>query len=428
MLNKTIQKVNYMSTITNQELINRRKAAITAAVGNASLNFIASGQGALLQDVEGREYIDFGGGIGAMNIGHSHPKVVAAIKEQAERFTHCCFMINPYELAVTLAEKLCRLTPGDFPKKAVFLNSGSEAVENAVKVARYATKRQAIVVFDNGYHGRTYLTMTMTTKVRPFKLGFGPFAPEIYRVPFDNTKALRDFFLTHINAEAVAAVVAEPVQGEGGFNAPRADYFPELAKICHDNGILLVMDEIQSGMGRTGKMFASEHWGVMPDMMIVGKSLAAGMPIAAVIGKADLMDSVHVGGLGGTYAANPVACAAALAVLDVFETEGILEKSVALGEKLETRFKSWQEKFSMVGGLRGLGAMRGFELVRGSDKSPASDEAVKLAAYCSQNGLVLLVTGIYGNIVRCLAPLVITDDQLEKGLSILEAGLEKIRE
>ncbi len=410
----------------NQELIERRKQAITSAVGNASLNFIASGKGALLKDVEGREYIDFAGGIGAMNIGHSHPKVVAAIKEQAENLTHCCFMVNPYESAVALAEKLCSLTPGDFPKKAVFLNSGSEAVENAVKVARYATKRQGIVVFDNAYHGRTLLTMTMTTKVMPFKLGFGPFAPEIYRVPFGDTKALQDFFITHINPEAIAAVVAEPVQGEGGFIAPPNDYFPALAKICSDNGILLVMDEIQSGMGRTGKMFATENWDVTPDMMVIGKSLAAGMPIAAVVGKAEVMDTVHVGGLGGTYGANPVACAAALAVLDVFEKEGMLEKSVALGEKLDTRFKSWQKKFSMVGGLRGIGAMRGFELVKGPDKAPANAEAMKLAAYCGENGLVLLVTGIYGNIVRCLAPFVITDDQLEKGLAIMEAGLEEI--
>ncbi len=415
-----------MDKSLNQQLIERRKQAITSAVGNASLNFIASGKGALLKDVEGREYIDFAGGIGAMNIGHSHPKVVAAIKEQAENLTHCCFMVNPYESAVALAEKLCQLTPGDFPKKAVFLNSGSEAVENAVKVARYATKRQGIVVFDNGYHGRTLLTMTMTTKVKPFKLGFGPFAPEIYRVPFGDIRGLHDFFVTHINPEAIAAVVAEPVQGEGGFIAPPDGYFPELAKICQDHGILLVMDEIQSGMGRTGKMFASEHWGVTPDMMVIGKSLGAGMPIAAVVGKAELMDTVHVGGLGGTYGANPVACAAALAVLDAFETEGMLEKSVALGEKLETRFASWQEKFSMVGGLRGIGAMRGFELVKGEDKAPATAEAMNLAAYCHQNGLVLLVTGIYGNIVRCLAPFVITDDQLEKGLSIIQAGLEEI--
>jgi 4-aminobutyrate aminotransferase/(S)-3-amino-2-methylpropionate transaminase len=415
-----------MSEGLNQQLTERRKQAITSAVGNVSMKFVKSGAGALLVDVDGRQYVDFAGGIGAMNIGHSHPKVVAAIKEQAELLTHCCFMVNPYETAVTLAEKLCQLTPGDFPKKAVFLNSGAEAVENAVKVARYVTKRPAIVVFDNGYHGRTLLTMTMTTKVKPFKLGFGPFAPEVYRVAFGDTQALHEFFLTQINAESVAAVIAEPVQGEGGFNAPPVGYFPELAKICSDNGILLVMDEIQSGMGRTGKMFASEHWDLTPDMMVVGKSLAAGMPLAAVVGRADLMDSVHVGGLGGTYGGNPVACAAALAVLDVFETEGLLEKSVALGEKLEARFKSWQEKFSLVGELRGIGAMRGFELVKGADKVPASEEASKLVAYCHENGLVILVTGIYGNVVRCLAPFVITDDQLEKGFSILEAGLEKI--
>ncbi len=415
-----------MSEGLNQQLTERRKQAITSAVGNVSMKFVKSGAGALLVDVDGRQYIDFAGGIGAMNIGHSHPKVVAAIKEQAELLTHCCFMVNPYETAVALAERLCQLTPGDFPKKAVFLNSGAEAVENAVKVARYTTKRPAIVVFDNGYHGRTLLTMTMTTKVKPFKLGFGPFAPEVYRVAFGDTQALHEFFLTQINAESVAAVIAEPVQGEGGFNAPPAGYFPELAKICSDNGILLVMDEIQSGMGRTGKMFASEHWDLTPDMMVVGKSLAAGMPLAAVVGRADLMDGVHVGGLGGTYGGNPVACAAALAVLDVFETEGLLEKSVALGEKLDTRFKSWQEKFSLVGELRGIGAMRGFELVKGADKVPASEEASKLVAYCHENGLVILVTGIYGNVVRCLAPFVITDDQLEKGFSILEAGLEKI--
>jgi 4-aminobutyrate aminotransferase / (S)-3-amino-2-methylpropionate transaminase / 5-aminovalerate transaminase len=417
-----------MGQTTNQELVDRRKAAITTSVGNASLAFIASGKGALLWDVDGKEYIDFAGGIGAMNIGHSHPKVVQAIQEQAAKLTHCCFMVNPYETAVVLAEKLCALIPGRFAKKAVFLNSGAEAVENAVKVARYATKRQGIVVLENAYHGRTLLTMTMTTKVKPFKLGFGPFAPEIYRAPFGDARALHDFFLTQINAEAVAAVIAEPVQGEGGFNAPPNDYYPEMAKICQDNGILLVMDEIQSGMGRTGKLFAMEHWGVEPDMVVIGKSLAAGMPIAAVVGKAELLDSVHVGGLGGTYSGNPVACAAALAVLDVFETEGMLEKSVALGEKLAARFTSWQERFNMVGELRGLGAMRGFELVKGPDNTPATEEATKLAAYCHQNGLVLLVTGIYGNIVRCLAPFVITDDQLEKGFSILEDGLINMHE
>jgi len=417
-----------MASTSNEKLVERRKSAITTAVGNASLKFIESGQGALLRDVDGNEYIDFAGGIGAMNIGHGHPKVVAAIQEQAAKLIHCCFMVNPYEPAVLLAEKLCQITPGDFPKKAVFLNSGAEAVENAVKVARYATKRQAIVVFENGYHGRTLLTMTMTTKVKPFKLGFGPFAPEIYRVPFGNIPALQEFFLTGIDAESVAAIVAEPVQGEGGFNAPPADFFPELQKICNDNGILFVMDEIQSGMGRTGKLWAAENWGVVPDMVVAGKSLAAGMPIAAVVGRDELMDSVHVGGLGGTYSANPVACAAALAVLEVFETEDMLSKAQKLAQKLEVRFTALQQKFDMVGELHGLGAMRGFALVKGPDKKPATEEAGKLTAYCHQNGLVLLVTGIYGNVVRCLAPFVITDAQLDKGFAILEAGLEQIHE
>ena len=250
-----------------------------------------------------------------MNIGHSHPKVVAAIKNQAEKFTHTCFMVNPYEPAVKLAEKLCRITPGDFPKRAVFLNCGAEAVENAVKIARYYTKRPAIIVFDNAYHGRTLLTMTMTSKVKPYKFGFGPFAPEVYRIPFGDVvgaDSLQDVFIKHVNPEAVAAVVAEPIQGEGGFIAPPAGYFQELVKICHDNGILFVADEIQSGMGRTGKMFAIEHWGVEPDLITVAKSLAAGMPLAAVVGKQEIMDAVHSWGLGGTYGGNPVACAAGL--------------------------------------------------------------------------------------------------------------------
>ena len=418
-----------MGRATNQQLAERRKQAITTAVGNVSLIFIESGEGAILSDVEGREYIDFAGGLGAMNIGHSHPQVVKAIKDQAEKLTHTSFMVNPYAPAVELAEALCRLTPGDFPKKAVLLNSGAEAVENAVKVARYATKRQAIIVFENGYHGRTLLTMTMTTKVKPFKFGFGPFAPEVYRVPFGDTvgpEKLYDSFVTQINPEAVAAVVAEPVQGEGGFIAPPPGYFQKLAKICGDNGILLVMDEIQSGMGRTGKMFASEHWGIEPDLMVVGKSLAAGMPLAAVVGKSEIMDTVHVGGLGGTYGGNPVACAAALAVLEVFASESMLEKSIALGKKLKSRFEQWQKKYSLVGHIRGLGAMLGFELVKGPQKVPAPDEAKQLVTYCNENGLVLLVCGIYGNIIRCLAPFVITDDQLEKGFSIMEAGLDTI--
>ncbi|MBE9544256.1 MAG: aminotransferase class III-fold pyridoxal phosphate-dependent enzyme, partial [Proteobacteria bacterium] len=302
-----------MTQATNEQLYQLRTRTISDGVGSTTTNFIESARGAMLRDVEGREYIDFAGGIGVMNIGHCHPKVVAAIKEQAAKLTHSCFMVNPYESAVNLARKLCQVTPGEFPKKAVFLNCGAEAVENAVKIARYYTKRPAIIVFENGYHGRTLLTMTMTSKVKPYKLGFGPFAPEIYRMPFGDVagpEKLYDFFIKNVNPEAVAAVVAEPVQGEGGFIAPPRGYFQELVKICRDNGILFVADEIQSGMGRTGKMFAIEHWGVEPDLIIVAKSLAAGMPLAAVVGRAEIMDAVHAWGLGGTYGGNPVACAA----------------------------------------------------------------------------------------------------------------------
>jgi len=418
-----------MSQTSNEQLARLKTQVISDGVGITTTNFIQSAKGAVLRDVEGREFIDFAGGIAVMNIGHSHPKVVAAIKEQAEKFTHTCFMVNPYEPAVKLAEKLCRITPGDFSKRAVFLNSGAEAVENAVKIARYYTKRPAIIVFENAYHGRTLLTMTMTSKVKPYKFGFGPFAPEVYRIPFGDIAGadkLKDVFIKHVNPEAVAAVVAEPVQGEGGFIAPPPGYFQELVKICHDNGILFVADEIQSGMGRTGKMFAIEHWDVEPDLVIVAKSLAAGMPLAAVVGKQEIMDSVHAWGLGGTYGGNPVACAAGLAVLEIFEEENMLAKSVALGEKLKARFEKWQKDFSLIGEIRGLGAMLGLALVKGGKKDPAADEAKRLAAYCLGKGLLILVCGSYGNVVRVLAPFVITDAQLEKGLSILEEGLKEI--
>ena len=415
-----------MAPLTNEQLNQLRTESISAGVGFVTTQFIESAQGAILKDVDGREYIDFAGGIAVMNIGHGHPKVVSAIKNQAEKLVHTCFMVNPYEPAVRLADKLCQVTPGDFPKRAAFLNSGAEAVENAVKIARYYTKRPAVIVFENAYHGRTLLTMTMTSKVKPYKFGFGPFAPEVYRIPFGDTapaSALNDFFVQHVNPEAVAAVVAEPVQGEGGFIAPPPGYFQELFKICKDNGILFISDEIQSGMGRTGKMFAIEHWDVEPDLITVAKSLAAGMPLAAVVGRQEIMDAVHPWGLGGTYGGNPVACAAALAVLEVFEEEGMLAKSVALGEKLKARFDSWQQKFDMVASVRGLGAMLGLELVKGPNGEPAADEAKQLTAACLEKGLIILNCGTFGNIIRVLAPFVITDEQLQKGLSIMEEEL-----
>ncbi|MBT3257669.1 MAG: 4-aminobutyrate--2-oxoglutarate transaminase [Deltaproteobacteria bacterium] len=418
-----------MKVLSNSQLGELRSQYFSSGLGCVSTKFIESGQGAILRDVEGREYIDFAGGIGAMSVGHSHPKIVAAIKSQAEKMTHCCIMINQYPPAIALAEKLCQITPGEFLKKVVLFSSGAEAVENAVKIARYYTKRPAIIVFENGYHGRTLLTMSMTSKMKPYKFGFGPFAPEIYRMPFGDVagpEKLHDFFVKYVNPEAVAAVVAEPVQGEGGFIAPPPDYFQELVKICHDNGILFVADEIQSGLGRTGKMFAIEHWGVEPDIMTVGKSLAAGMPLSAVVGKAKIMDCVHPWGLGGTYGGNPVACAAALAFMEVFESEKMLDKSIALGKKLRDRFEKWQKKFDLAGEIRGLGAMLGLALVKGPKGEPAAEEAGQLVNYCHENGLIILSCGTFGNIIRTLIPFVITDDQLEKGLAIMEDGLTSI--
>jgi 4-aminobutyrate aminotransferase/(S)-3-amino-2-methylpropionate transaminase len=419
--------MRYISS--NKDLQEKKSNVI--AIGHSSVTgiYIESAKGAILRDVEGREYIDFGGGIGVMNIGHSHPKVVKAIKDQAEKFTHTCFIVNPYEPAVRLAEKLCKLTPGNFAKKALFVNSGAEAVENVVKIARYYTKRPAIIVFDNAYHGRTLLTMTMTSKVKPYKFGFGPFAPEIYRMPFGDVvgpEKFKDFLINHVRPETVAAVVAEPIQGEGGFIAPPPGYFQEMAKVCRDYGILFVADEIQSGMGRTGKMFAMEHWGVEPDLITVAKSLAAGMPLAAVVGKQEIMDSVHPWGLGGTFSANPVACAAALAVFEAFEEEDMLGKAQALGKRLKERFEKWQKQFPVIGQIRGLGAMLGLELVKGPNREPAAEEAKKIQNLCLEKGLLILICGTFSNVVRVLAPFVITDEQLEKGLNILGQALAEV--
>ena len=409
---------------SNQELLERRNKVISAGYASGSTAYVKSAQGSIVTDMDGKEYIDFAGGIAVMNVGHSHPKVVAAVKDQAEKFTHTCFMVNPYDSAVELAEKLTAATPGDFDKKVVFINSGAEAVENAVKIARYYTKRPAIVVFDAAYHGRTTLTMSMTAKVKPYKWQFGPYAPEVYRAPFGDIDAFKEFFLTGIDPESVAAVIAEPIQGEGGFIAPPQDFFKQVKDVCEEHGILFVADEIQSGMGRTGKMFAIEHFGVEPDLMTVAKSMGAGMPISAVVGKAEIMDSVHAGGLGGTYGANPLACAAALAVFDIFETEDLLAKSVKLGDTLQERFGQWVAKYDFVGETRGLGAMAGFTIVD-ADGNPDADKAKALSGHCAENGLILLVCGIHGNVVRVLMPLTIEDEILEKGLAIIEQGLAK---
>ena len=431
-----------MTASTTSETLGAIRGTVMAN-GNVSSTpcYIARAQGALLWDVEGREYIDFAGGIAVMNVGHSHPKVVGAIKRQAEKFTHTCFMVLPYEPAVSLATKLGDAVPGDFPKATLFVNSGAEAVENAVKIARYATKRQGIIAFENAFHGRTYLGMSLTSKVKPYKYGFGPFMPEIYRMPYaycyrcpfglthpecDVACAdyLREFFVSHTAPEQTAALIAEPILGEGGFITPPATYFPKIKTICEEFGVLFIADEIQTGMGRTGTMFAMEHWGVDADITTVAKSLAAGMPLSAVVGRKEIMDTVHAGGIGGTYGGNPVACAAALAVFDIFETEDLLTRARSLGATLRARFDAFMRQHEIIGDVRGIGPMRALELVENRQtKKPAGEAAKALVKYCYDRGLILLACGSHGNVIRVLMPLVIADDQLEKGLEIMEEGL-----
>ena len=433
-----------MSHSKNNTLKELRDNYIPPGHGSITSSYVVSAKGAIVRDVEGRDFIDFASGIGVMNVGHSHPKVVAAIKDQAEKFTHTCFMVLPYEPVVTLAEKLCAVTPGAFPKTALFINSGAEAVENAVKIARYYTKRPAIIAFENGYHGRTLLTMSLTSKVKPYKFGFGPFAPEVYRMPFaycyrcpfgleypgcDVACAdhLKEFFISHVAAEKTAAVIAEPITGEGGFITPPPEYFPKLIKICRDNGILFIADEIQTGMGRTGRMFAMEHWKIEPDLMTVAKSLAAGMPLSAVVGRKEMMEVVHPFGLGGTYGGNPVACRAGLAVMEIFEEENLLQAAETLGKKLRKRFDAFQKEYELIGEVRGMGPMLALELVKDREtKEPATDEAKALVKFCYDKGLIILSCGNFGNVIRTLMPLVITDELLERGLAIIEEGLTSL--
>lgn len=428
----------------NQTLLEKRNLHVPQGPFNTTTAFIKEARGAVMVDVDGRELIDFAGGIGVNNVGHCHPKVVAAIQDQAGKFIHTCFHVAMYEPYVELAERLNQLAPGDFAKMTLFANSGAEAVENAVKVARYATKRPAVICFENAFHGRTLLTMTLTSKVKPYKFGYGPYAPEVYRMPFAHcyrcpfgltypdcgtacADYLEEFFISHVAAEQTAAVIAEPIQGEGGFITPPPEYFPKLKAICDKHGIALILDEVQSGAGRTGKFFAIEHWGVTPDIITMAKSFAGGMPLSAVIGRAEMMNASHVGGLGGTYGGNPVSCRAALAVMEILLQDGLMERAVVLGETLRARFTAMQERFELIGDVRGKGPMLAMELVEDREsKQPATDKAKALVGRCFEKGLVLLSCGNFGNVIRTLMPLVITDDQLDRGLAILEESLEEI--
>ncbi len=431
-------------TTRTQHYNNLRQEHVAQGPANLTPAVIASAKGATMTDVDGRTFIDFAGGIGVNNVGHAHPKVVQAIKDQADRFLHTCFHVGMYASYIELAQQLNALVPGDFPKKTMFANSGAEAIENAVKVARYATRRPAIIAFENGFHGRTLMTMTLTSKIKPYKYGFGPFAPEVYRVPYAYcyrcpigctypgckiacADLLESYFITHVDPESCAAIIAEPIQGEGGFVTPPPEYFPRLAQIAKKYGILLIMDEVQTGAGRTGKFLASEHWGIVPDIVTQAKSLAGGMPLSAVTGRKELMDAPHIGGLGGTYSGNPLSCSAALAVLDILLKDNLLERSRQLGEQLQARFAKLSETHEIIGDVRGKGPMLALELVKDRQtKEPAADETKKLIKLCYDKGLILLSCGNYGNVIRTLMPFVITDEELDTGLSILEESLEEL--
>ncbi len=426
----------------SQELLARRQQAVPRGVSSTMNVFAAKADGAIIEDVDGNRFIDFAGGIGVMNVGHARPEVTQAIIEQVEKFTHTCFSVMMYEPYVELAERISKITPGDFPKKAIFFNSGAEAVENAVKIARYATGRPAIIVFDNAYHGRTLMTMTMTAKVKPYKHRFGPFAPEVYRAPFpypyrmnmtpeEASRAciqeLERMFVGEVAPDQVAAVVIEPLQGEGGFIPAPAGFLRDLKALCEKHGILFIADEIQTGFCRTGKMFAVEHDGVVPDMIAIAKSMGAGMPISGVVGRADIMDAPPPGTLGGTYSGNPVACAAALAVLDLYEKEDLAARSREIGEQVMQLFARLQERYPSVGDIRGIGGMLAVELVKDrTTKEPDAHAASDILVAAHKRGLVLIKAGMYDNVIRVLVPLCVTNEQLQEGMGILDAAFAEV--
>jgi 4-aminobutyrate aminotransferase/(S)-3-amino-2-methylpropionate transaminase len=420
----------------SQELAARRQQAVPKGIGHSTPVYAASASGALLTDVDGNVLIDFAGGIGTLNAGHANPDVVRAAAAQLERFTHTCFSVAPYEGYVALAEKLNAITPGRFAKKTMLANSGAEALENAVKIARHATGRESVVVFEHAFHGRTLLTMSMTSKVRPYKFGFGPYAPEVYRLPFPyeyrghyagpraTAGELDEFFRTQVAAEKVACVVLELVLGEGGFIVAPRPYVDALARACREHGILLVIDEVQTGFGRTGRLFASEHYDLEPDLITMAKSLGGGLPLSAVTGRAEIMDSAQVGGLGGTYAGNPVACAAALAAIDFIQSHRLPERAAEIGRIVEERFHLFLDRFPHVGDARGIGAMRALELVKDrATREPDKDRTDRVIRKAYETGLILVSAGTYGNVIRTLMPLVVTDGQLREGLDVLENAL-----
>jgi 4-aminobutyrate aminotransferase / (S)-3-amino-2-methylpropionate transaminase / 5-aminovalerate transaminase len=403
------------------EILARKERVIAEPLSIYLSLVIAEARGATLTDVDGNTFVDFAGGVGCMNVGHSHPRVVDAVREQAELFTHTDFTIVPYENYVGLAERLLELAPISGETRAAFFNAGTEAIENSIKFARAYTKRQAVIAFEGAFHGRTLLALSLTSKTHPYKAGLGPFAPETYRVPFDDLDALQYAFETRVAAEDVAAIVVEPVQGEGGFIVPSGEFMHGLRALCDEHGIVLVVDEVQTGFCRTGRTFAIEHFGVEPDLMAVAKSIAAGLPLSGVLGRAEIMDAPGDSAIGGTYVGNPVAIAAAHAVLDVIAEERLNERAEAIGETLRARMDGWVERFDEVAEVRGLGAMRAIAVER--DGKPDPDLATAVAEGASRRGLLLLKAGIHSNCLRVLVPLVIGDAELAEALDVWEEAL-----
>jgi 4-aminobutyrate aminotransferase len=429
-----------MNTVTdklasNQDLHNRRLAATPRGIGVMASFFIEKALNSEVWDVEGRRYIDFAGGIAVLNTGHRHPKIVAAIEAQLQKFTHTCYQVLPYESYVRLAERINGLTPGKHAKKTCFFSSGAEAVENAIKIARASTGRPGVIAFSGGFHGRTMMGCALTGKVVPYKVGFGPFPAEIYHIPFpmdlhgisteDAMDALNTLFKADIDPKRVAAIILEPVQGEGGFYVTPPELMRALRKICDEHGILLIYDEVQTGFGRTGKMFAAEHYDVIPDIMTLAKSMAGGTTLSAVTGKAEVMDGPAPGGLGGTYAGNPLAIAAAHAVIDVIEEEKLVERANYLGEKLTKRLKAAQAKVPALKEVRGLGSMIAAEFFDPKTGEPSTDAMKRVQVAALENGLILLSCGVYVNALRFLYPLTIQDSVFDEALDILDAALLK---
>jgi 4-aminobutyrate aminotransferase / (S)-3-amino-2-methylpropionate transaminase / 5-aminovalerate transaminase len=442
----TIQLKTSIPGPKSKALSERRSKAVPRGLSHATPIYVAKTEGAILEDVDGNRYIDFAGGIGCLNTGHRAPGVLTAIERQLDKFLHTCVQVTPYECYVRLAERLNEVTPGKFPKKTLFVNTGAEAVENAVKIARAATGRPGIIAFEDAFHGRTMMALSLTSKTHPYKAGFQPFPGEVYRIPFAYcyrcsysltypscdlycARHLEDTFKRVVAAEGVAAVIAEPVLGEGGFVAPPLDYFRTLVDICRKHGVLFIADEIQSGFGRTGALFASERYGVEPDILVTAKSIGGGLPLAAITGRAEIMDAPGPGGLGGTFAGNPVACEAALAVLDMFEQQDLNARAVALGEHFQKRAREWQKRWSIIGEIRGLGAMQAVELVQSREKrGPAAEETKQITQYCYEHGVITISAGSYGNVIRLLMPLVITDAQMDEALDVLEGAFKSVYE